>query len=73
MRAGCPFGDGPNEDPRVQWSVRRAGDFPDGFPMVYSRCMKETRHRWVRPNFEERPLGAEVTAYLTSATPFEPK
>jgi coenzyme PQQ precursor peptide PqqA len=31
--------------------------------------MKESRQRWERPNFEERPLGAEVTAYLTATTP----
>lgn len=31
--------------------------------------MNQTRQRWERPNFEERPLGAEVTAYLTSTIP----
>jgi coenzyme PQQ precursor peptide PqqA len=30
--------------------------------------MKEPRQHWERPNFEEHPLGAEVTAYLTSPT-----
>lgn len=24
------------------------------------------KQRWERPDFEERPLGAEVTAYLTA-------
>lgn len=28
--------------------------------------MNVTRRRWERPDFEERPLGAEVTAYLSS-------
>lgn len=31
--------------------------------------MKETRQRWESPDFEERPLGAEVTAYLSSPIP----
>lgn len=32
--------------------------------------MNAPRKHWERPNFEERPLGAEVTAYLgTSNTP----
>lgn len=35
----------------------------------WSTAMKEPRQRWERPNFEEHPLGAEVTAYLTSSTP----
>lgn len=26
----------------------------------------ETRQHWERPDFEEHPLGAEVTAYLTA-------
>jgi coenzyme PQQ precursor peptide PqqA len=26
--------------------------------------MNEKRNRWARPDFEEVPLGAEVTAYL---------
>lgn len=26
--------------------------------------MNKQRDRWERPDFEERPLGAEVTAYL---------
>jgi len=28
--------------------------------------MKTSRARWERPDFQERPLGAEVTAYLTA-------
>jgi coenzyme PQQ precursor peptide PqqA len=28
--------------------------------------MKDSRQRWERPDFHERPLGAEVTAYLTA-------
>jgi coenzyme PQQ precursor peptide PqqA len=28
--------------------------------------MKKLRARWERPDFHERPLGAEVTAYLTA-------
>lgn len=28
--------------------------------------MKKPRARWDRPDFQERPLGAEVTAYLTA-------
>ena len=28
--------------------------------------MKQPRQRWERPDFEERPLGAEVTAYLSA-------
>ena len=32
-----------------------------------------TRERWERPNFEERPLGAEVTAYLTAPPATTPK
>jgi len=28
--------------------------------------MKEPRSHWERPDFQERPLGAEVTAYLTA-------
>lgn len=28
--------------------------------------MKEPRQHWERPDFQERPLGAEVTAYLTA-------
>ena len=31
--------------------------------------MKTTRKTWERPDFEERPLGAEVTAYLSSPQP----
>jgi coenzyme PQQ precursor peptide PqqA len=31
--------------------------------------MNSSRQRWERPNFEERPLGAEVTAYLTTTNP----
>jgi coenzyme PQQ precursor peptide PqqA len=27
------------------------------------------KQRWERPDFEERPLGAEVTAYLSSPIP----
>ncbi|MFY9711440.1 MAG: pyrroloquinoline quinone precursor peptide PqqA [Candidatus Cybelea sp.] len=34
--------------------------------------MNEQRARWERPDFQEHPLGAEVTAYL-SAPPREPK
>ena len=34
--------------------------------------MKEQRARWERPVFQEHPLGAEVTAYL-SAPAREPK
>jgi coenzyme PQQ precursor peptide PqqA len=33
--------------------------------------MKKSRLRWERPDFSEHPLGAEVTAYLTS--PITPK
>jgi len=29
--------------------------------------MKESRRRYERPDFEVHPLGAEVTAYLTSS------
>lgn len=29
----------------------------------------EKRQRWERPDFEEHPLGAEVTAYLTAPVP----
>jgi len=28
--------------------------------------MKKPRARWERPDFQERPLGAEVTAYLSA-------
>lgn len=28
--------------------------------------MKQPRRQWERPDFEEHPLGAEVTAYLSS-------
>jgi coenzyme PQQ precursor peptide PqqA len=28
--------------------------------------MKEQRARWERPEFQEHPLGAEVTAYLSA-------
>jgi coenzyme PQQ precursor peptide PqqA len=28
--------------------------------------MNHPRQHWERPNFEERPLGAEVTAYLST-------
>jgi coenzyme PQQ precursor peptide PqqA len=28
--------------------------------------MKEPRQHWERPDFQEHPLGAEVTAYLTA-------
>jgi coenzyme PQQ precursor peptide PqqA len=28
--------------------------------------MNEKRERWERPDFQEHPLGAEVTAYLSS-------
>jgi coenzyme PQQ precursor peptide PqqA len=31
--------------------------------------MKQPRQRWERPDFEERPLGAEVTAYVTAPGP----
>ena len=34
--------------------------------LVRTSSMKETR-QWERPDFEERPLGAEVTAYLGTA------
>jgi coenzyme PQQ precursor peptide PqqA len=34
--------------------------------------MNEKRARWERPDFQEHPLGAEVTAYL-SAPQREPK
>jgi coenzyme PQQ precursor peptide PqqA len=34
--------------------------------------MKEPRAHWQRPDFQEHPLGAEVTAYL-SAPAREPK
>jgi coenzyme PQQ precursor peptide PqqA len=29
--------------------------------------MNQSRQRWERPDFQEHPLGAEVTAYLTSS------
>ncbi|HKU69037.1 MAG TPA: pyrroloquinoline quinone precursor peptide PqqA [Candidatus Baltobacteraceae bacterium] len=29
----------------------------------------DTRQHWERPDFEEHPLGAEVTAYLTTPVP----
>jgi coenzyme PQQ precursor peptide PqqA len=29
--------------------------------------MKKSRARWERPDFQEHPLGAEVTAYLMAA------
>jgi coenzyme PQQ precursor peptide PqqA len=28
--------------------------------------MKKLRARWDRPDFQEYPLGAEVTAYITA-------
>jgi coenzyme PQQ precursor peptide PqqA len=28
--------------------------------------MKKKRSHWERPDFQEHPLGAEVTAYLSS-------
>jgi len=28
--------------------------------------MNDPRQHWERPNFEERPLGAEVTAYIST-------
>jgi len=28
--------------------------------------MNQPRRQWERPNFEEHPLGAEVTAYLSA-------
>jgi coenzyme PQQ precursor peptide PqqA len=28
--------------------------------------MNEPRRHWERPNFEEHPLGAEVTAYIST-------
>jgi coenzyme PQQ precursor peptide PqqA len=28
--------------------------------------MEQARRQWERPDFEERPLGAEVTAYLSA-------
>ncbi len=28
--------------------------------------MKKSRTRWERPDYQEHPLGAEVTAYLTA-------
>jgi coenzyme PQQ precursor peptide PqqA len=28
--------------------------------------MNQPRQHWERPDFQEHPLGAEVTAYLTS-------
>ena len=28
--------------------------------------MKKPRARWERPDFQEHPLGAEVTAYLVA-------
>jgi coenzyme PQQ precursor peptide PqqA len=28
--------------------------------------MKKERARWERPDFQEHPLGAEVTAYLSA-------
>jgi coenzyme PQQ precursor peptide PqqA len=28
--------------------------------------MKKPRAHWERPDFQEHPLGAEVTAYLTA-------
>ena len=31
--------------------------------------MKQPRQRWERPDFQERPLGAEVTAYVTAPGP----
>ncbi|HEV3092783.1 MAG TPA: pyrroloquinoline quinone precursor peptide PqqA [Candidatus Cybelea sp.] len=31
--------------------------------------MKEVRARWERPDFQEHPLGAEVTAYLSAPQP----
>jgi coenzyme PQQ precursor peptide PqqA len=34
--------------------------------------MNETRPHWERPDFQEHPLGAEVTAYLASPVP-DPK
>ncbi|MGC1381169.1 MAG: pyrroloquinoline quinone precursor peptide PqqA [Candidatus Baltobacteraceae bacterium] len=34
--------------------------------------MNDSRQHWERPNFEERPLGAEVTAYLSAPIP-DPK
>jgi coenzyme PQQ precursor peptide PqqA len=32
------------------------------------RDMIDPRWHWERPNFEEHPLGAEVTAYLSAPT-----
>jgi coenzyme PQQ precursor peptide PqqA len=29
------------------------------------------KQRWTKPTFEHVPLGAEVTAYLGTATPLE--
>jgi len=35
--------------------------------------MTKKRQRWERPDFEERPLGAEVTAYVyTQPTKAQP-
>lgn len=31
--------------------------------------MKKPRQHWERPDFQERPLGAEVTAYLSAPVP----
>ncbi len=31
--------------------------------------MKKVRARWERPDFQEHPLGAEVTAYLSAPPP----
>ena len=36
---------------------------------VRRESMKQPRQRWERPDFEERPLGAEVTAYVTAPGP----
>jgi coenzyme PQQ precursor peptide PqqA len=35
--------------------------------------MSKQRDRWERPDFEERPLGAEVTAYLNNAQSLKTK
>ena len=31
--------------------------------------MNQPRARWERPDFQEHPLGAEVTAYLSTPIP----
>ena len=35
--------------------------------------MKKPRARWERPDFQEHPLGAEVTAYSDGARSATPK